>query len=239
MRIFAAILVAAAVMPLAANEKKLVAYWNFNEGEGDKVADVSGSGYDGKILNDMRGVKWVDGRKGKALEFTGTRSGNQSGAVSVPGFNVDYSQGLTVELWMKMADSADWKKGMFHMLCNASGNHGPGFNFYYYWRRIAFTSGEGQGKSWTASAPVSDLTGQWVHLAVTYEDSKCRIYINGGLAGETAEPVVYVGKKSSTLTIGSGWSGASYGFQGILDEIKVYNYALTATEIVRHAKLDM
>ena len=221
-------------------EKRLIAYWNFDEGVGDKIADVSGNGYNGTILNNMRAVKWVDGRKGKALDFSGTRRDNKSGAVSVPNFNVDFTKGITVELWMKLDAKADWSKGVFNMLCTAPGNYGPGFIFYYNWRNIMFLSGKGEGKqSWNATAPVADLRNQWVHLAAAFDGKICRIYINGKLSGETKKPVEYFGRKIHTLTIGSGWSGAACGYQGILDEIKIYNYALPASKIINHAKLDL
>jgi hypothetical protein len=220
------------------NEKQLIAYWNFDEGEGDKAADASGNGYNGKILNNMRAVKWVDGRKGKALEFSGTPTGNNSGAVSVPNFNIDFSKGISVELWMKLDAKADWEKGSLYILCTSPGNYGPGFIFYYNWKHIMFLSGNGDAKQyWDARASVTDLRNQWVHLAAVYDGNVCRIYINGALSGNTGSPVEYIGRKNLNLTIGSGWSGAGCGYQGILDEIKVYNYALSASEIINHAKL--
>ena len=46
----------------------LVGYWKLDEGQGEIVADSSGLGANGEIID---GVDWVDGYMGKALEFNG------------------------------------------------------------------------------------------------------------------------------------------------------------------------
>jgi hypothetical protein len=41
------------------------------------------------------------------------------------------------------------------------------------------------------------------------------------------------------LYIGASGDGKSYGFRGIIDEVRIYNYALSALEILKHAKLNL
>lgn len=228
-------------------EKRLIAYWSFDEGQGDKVADLSASGYHGTIANNMRAVQWVDGRKGKALAFDSTLAKGErdtSGAVVVKDFPTDFQHGITVECWVKMAKDADWQRRVYYLLAFASGTYGPGFILYYNWRNYMFLSGPGgedaSKNKWDARAPVPDLRDQWVHLCATFDGKKGRVYIDGKLLGETQSEVVYYAQKAKTsqLTIGSGWAGRVNGFPGILDEIKIYNYALSNVEIIRKAKLD-
>ena len=75
----------------------LVGYWPMDEGNGDKVKDVSGNGHDGTAKN----TKWVDGKYGKALEFNGVDS-----IVDIP-----YSQemtpkeGATIAAWVFPTDT--------------------------------------------------------------------------------------------------------------------------------------
>ena len=64
------------------------------------------------------------------------------------------------------------------------------------------------------------------------------MYVNGECKAETKTDVQAYGRKNSWPTIGSGWNGLQNGFPGIIDEVRIYNYALTPTEIVQHAKLD-
>ncbi len=231
-----------------APEKKLIACWGFDEGQGTAVADSSGSGYNGKIMNDMRAVQWVDGRKGKALHFEcplKKSDRNTSGAVVIEGFPTDFRNGITVECWVKMDKGADWQQRVYNLLTFAPGNYGPGFILYYNWRYYMFLSGPGgqdaSKTKWDVIAPVPDLRDQWIHVCATFDGKKGRVYIDGKLLGETKSEVVYYPQKSKTsaLTIGSGWAGAANGFPGIIDEVKIYNYALPASEIVKNAKLDM
>jgi len=231
-----------------APEKKLVACWNFDEGEGTAVADSGGSGYNGKIANNMCAVKWVDGRKGKALHFdcsANKNDRNTSGAVVIPSFPNDFRNGLTVECWVKMDKEADWQQRVYNLITFSPGNYGPGFILYYNWRYYMFLSGPG-GKDasktqWNAQAPVPDLRDQWIHVCATFDGKTGRVYIDGKLLGETKNEVVYYPQKGNTsaLTIGSGWGGAANGFPGIIDEVKIYNYALPASEVVKNAKLDI
>jgi hypothetical protein len=52
------------------DDKSLVLYLSFDEGEGGKAADGSIHGHDGELVKDPT---WVDGQFGKALEFDGTK----------------------------------------------------------------------------------------------------------------------------------------------------------------------
>ena len=228
-------------------EKRLLAYWSFDEGEGMEVADRSGSGHHGKIANSMRAVQWVDGYKGKALAFDSTLGKGErdtAGAVTVEGFPADFPNGLSVECRVKMHKDADWQRRVYQLITFSPGNYGPGFLLYYNWRYYMFLSGpggkNGSNSKWDARAPVPDLRDQWVHVCATFDGTKGRVYIDGKLLGETASPVVYYPhpSKTSLLSIGSGWAGRANGFPGIIDEVKIYNYPLTPLEIIRKAKLD-
>jgi len=230
-----------------APEKRLIAYWSFDEGEGLTVADHSGSGYHGKIANDMRAVKWVDGYKGKALAFDSTLpkgEKNTAGAVVVPRFPTDFSQGLTVACRVKMDAKADWQRRVYNLVTFSAGTYGPGFILYYNWRYYMFLSGpggaDGHKTKWDVRAAVPDLRDQWVHVCATFDGKKGRVYIDGKMLAESPEEVAYYPQtsKTSTLTIGSGWAGQANGFPGIIDELKIYNYPLTPSEIINQAKLD-
>ncbi len=227
-------------------EQKIIACWSFDEG-GEICKDSVGN-FNGKIANNMRAVKWVDGRKGKALHFdcpVNKNDRNTSGAVVAEGFPTDFRSGITVECWVKMDKEADWQRRVYNLVTFAPGNYGPGFILYYNWAYYMFLSGPGgpdaHKTQWNAPAPVPDFRNQWIHVCATFDGKKGRVYIDGKLLGETKTEVVYYPQKSKTssLTIGSGWAGLANGFPGIIDEVKIYNYALPASEIVKNAKLDM
>ena len=74
-------------------------------------------------------------------------------------------------------------------------------------------------------------TTDWTHLAVTYDGSVQRLYVNGVLAGSHAQTgSMAVGNQP--LRIGGNASFAGEFFAGLIDEVKVYNRALSAAEIV-------
>ena len=84
-----------------------------------------------------------------------------------------------------------------------------------------------------SNAPVAE--GEWVHVAVTYDGSNVKFYYNGILDGSIPA--------SGALTIDSGDLGIgrcslwhNQGFDGMIDDIRIYNTALTPQEIAAIAK---
>ena len=74
-------------------------------------------------------------------------------------------------------------------------------------------------------------TTDWTHLAMTYDGSVQRLYVNGVLAGTHAQTGnMAVGNQP--LRIGGNGSFPGEFFKGLIDEVKVYNRALTAAEIL-------
>lgn len=234
-----------------APEKKLILHLGFDEESGLVCQDSSGStapAFKAEIIDNGK-TKRVDGKVGKALEFDGVRKDAPSGAVRVlryydPAMN---TRGFSIEVWMKLADDADWKQGMMYIAACSPGNYGPGFILQYNWRNIQLISGKGEAKDgvkrhWAASAPVADLRGRWVHVAAVMDVAAktAKIYLDGKLSGELKD-VEYAPPVNTypELSIGSGWHGRANGFKGALDELKIYNYPLSDAEVMEHAKLDL
>jgi hypothetical protein len=224
----------------SSRENKLLGLWRFDEGAGEVIHDSSGNSRDGKILNNMRAVEWVEGRKGMALRFSGTRSGNKSGCVLIPDFSYDLSGGMTVEAWIKINKDAS-SEGLYEIITNAKANCGVGFRLYYNWRNFTFISGAGGDKAETWGAvykSVNPRFGEWTHIAATYDGSVHKLYINGEEAAKSPEKQPFT-NGNNFLCIGSAHQGVSYGFEGIIDDVKIYNYARPPAEIIQSAKLDM
>jgi len=233
-----------------APEKKLVLHLGFDEENGLVCQDASGHSapnFKAEIIDNGK-TKRVDGKIGKALEFDGVRQGAASGAVRVLHF-YDKSintQGLSIEVWMKLAGDADWQRGVMFIAASSPGNYGPGFILQYNWRNIQLISGKGPAKDgvkqhWTVTAPVPDLRGQWVYVAAVYDPAAktAKIYLNGKLAVEEKNVEYIPPQNNPELSIGSGWYGKACGFKGALDELKIYNYPLSDAEVMEHAKLDL
>ena len=76
---------------------------------------------------------------------------------------------------------------------------------------------------------------QWTHVAGTYDGQSMRIYVDGELSNQVAhDQGIYSG--SCDVGLGAGVCGVGYGdfrypFKGLLDEISIYDRALTTSEI--------
>ena len=73
-------------------------------------------------------------------------------------------------------------------------------------------------------------SNQWMHVAFTYDGKAKRAYVDGQLVGELAFSAT---PTDSTDALYFGARGATYGFVGALDEIRLYNRALSADEITK------
>jgi hypothetical protein len=69
----------------------------------------------------------------------------------------------------------------------------------------------------------------WTHLAVTYDGSALRFYTNGVLV-RTVTGVANISTTTGGLKLGGNSVWGEY-FKGLIDDVRVYNRALTATEV--------
>jgi fibronectin type 3 domain-containing protein len=195
----------------------LVAAYGFNEGSGTTVTDASGNGNNGTITN----VTWsTAGKFGDALSFNGT-----SAVVTIPNSaSLQLSSGMTLEAWVNPSTvNANWRDVVY------KGNDN------YYLEATSTNSsrpdaGTIAGGSYADAFGTAALTkSTWTHLAETYDGSTLRLYVNGTQVASTAHTGA-IATSTSPLQIGGD---SIYGqfFAGLIDEVRVYNVALTAAQI--------
>jgi hypothetical protein len=211
------------VMPLG-----LVAYYAL---EGD-LTDSSGNGHDGVFAGDPNfPAQFVTGPAGhgKGLLFDGTGGGQN---VECGTFNPSVATGkLTVALWAKWdGPSGEWQgligkrdgwaldDMMWHIEVNRDSN------------TIGFASYGVYPNSGGATLP----QGQWTHVAVTYDGTTARFYLNGSETGNGG--FTFSNKTDSAVHFGSDDLNGGNPFNGALDEIRIYDYPLTAAEVQALAK---
>ena len=198
----------------------LVAYWAFDEESSDTASDSSGNGHDGALIGDPQWTK--DGYFGGALEFD--QAGDE---VNVP-FHADLNQEVfTICAWANVETG-----GTGHRAVVSSRNEPPTSGYIFYcepgntWQ---FWTGDGGWKS--VQGPAVNLD-EWDHLAGVYADGTQKLYVNGELVGEIASvPNV---NPSQELLIGAGANERAnheYLFKGKIDEVRVYDRALSEAEI--------
>jgi hypothetical protein len=86
-------------------------------------------------------------------------------------------------------------------------------------------------KAWY-NIPAKDL-GRWVHLAGTYDGTAWRLFRNGVEVASTAEATGAV-SVNGNWAIGARGTGTERFYQGLLDEVAIYNQALSPQEIQNH-----
>ena len=196
----------------------LVAAYGFEEGSGTTVSDASGNGNTGTIS----GATWsTAGKYGNALSFNG------SGAVaSVPNStSLGLSSAMTVEAWVYPTSVSGWEpviykyNDLFYLLGASSVATGP-------------ATGVGDtGTSGDIISSGSSLSANtWTHLAGTYNGATTKLYVNGVLVASSSH-TGSIASSTYPLTIGGNTVDGNY-FTGLIDEVRVYNQALSAAQIV-------
>jgi len=207
----------------ASSNKSPIAYWKFDEGSGTTTNNSGngGSTFNTTFATGSSAPTWTnDGKSGKALNFDGV--GNYALANSDPAYNL---QEMTISAWVK-ADSVD--------------KTGPivGNAFGWWYRYGIFISGgtytaffRSTGGTWTLSSSVSSSPNNWDYVAVSYKDGTAKIYVNGKLRNSGIFTYAPLTQSSSTIMFGTHSISANNWFKGSLDEVKIYNYALTDEEV--------
>jgi PKD repeat protein len=196
----------------------LVAAYGFNEGTGTAVGDASGKGNSGVISN----ATWsVSGRFGKALAFNGTTSRvNINDAAAL-----DLTNGMTLEAWVyPTALMQGWRSvvmkeqtgGAVYYLAANTQNNVPANGVYSGAEQVLYGSAQVPANAWT-------------HLAATYDGAAQRIYVNGVQVATRAQTGA-LPNSTGALRIGGNSVWGEY-FQGLIDEVRIYNRALSTAEI--------
>lgn len=99
---------------------------------------------------------------------------------------------------------------------------------------LTFILDTSSGSATTYTANTDMDTGQWYHVVATYNGSQVRLYLNGELDNTPVARTGTVSTNSLDLVVGSGWSGSNpnaFPFDGLIDELAIYNRSLSAQEI--------
>jgi glucuronoarabinoxylan endo-1,4-beta-xylanase len=181
----------------------LVAYWSFDEVNGTTAADGSGNGNNATLMN---GASFAGGKKNNALTLNGAGSW-----ANIP--NKTFSGNFTIAAWVNLTGTISSADALI-------GQEGAGQDINFTSARIRFYT----GSSNAVTATQSLTAGVWKHYTIRRSGSSISIYIDGVLNATGT----YSGS-FNPKAIGRGNAGANT--RGKIDEMYIYNRALTATEI--------
>jgi hypothetical protein len=211
----------ASVIQLQPNNIGLVGYWSFNEGTSTIAHDFSGNGNTGTLSGSTLPA-WTSGKLGYGLTFN-----NSPSYVSVADASSLEPAAITVAAWVNPSSLPDWATVAMKTTSD-SWNDGFGLAHYQGGNGINFFINNYSTNE--ASGTLSLNT--WSYVVGTYDGSNIKLYINGVLVSSAAYSTL-INNSSNVLRIGSGTNntGAAYPWIGALDEVRIYNRALTATEV--------
>nr|WP_312038105.1 LamG-like jellyroll fold domain-containing protein [Pelotomaculum terephthalicicum] len=209
-------------------EKGLIAHYKF---DGD-FRDSSGNGNDGKLNGD---VGFADGVFGQCAQFKG-------GFLQVAdNSELDLTGPYTISAWIRIAPGSD--STIISKLADNGMDSTYFANAYDYDSDISasdstlqmWMSYDYDNSHYTeASVEVEgqDAVNKWVHAAFTNDGGKINLYVDGVPLGTAQVPEDnYVTSDSNVLIGGIIQSGASSYFQGKMDDLRIYNYALDSDQI--------
>ncbi|MEK9178657.1 MAG: LamG domain-containing protein [Patescibacteria group bacterium] len=223
------------------NQGKPVGHWKFDECQGPTAGDSSGRGNSGTITIGASGTQTSVGTCSTSgtARYNGV-SGKYNYSVNFDGTD-DYvtlsdsaalkpTTALTVSAWVKPTNftcaGADTN-------CTIFTKYGGNFQGYRF-----FTNSSGivgMRICTPSTCPGTDsaqalATGTWSHVVGVWDGASVRIYINGRQSGSTGTATA-ITQDTTAPTIGkASWYNGDY-FNGQIDDVKVFNYALTAGQV--------
>ena len=208
----------------------LVVHYTFDEGSGTTAGESSGNGNTGTLTN---GPVWVEGKVGSgALSFDGTNDYINAGT----GANI--TGAITVSAWFKKMINSGGSKTLVArgtILGTPSAEQYALFFPSYDITIPRFSVSNGTTRIVSVAPASSVPNGVWNHIVGTYNGADTtRLYVNGtqvdtdttasfGLLNSTPNP--------NALGIGAIQNGAAGWFNGPLDDVRIYNRALSVSEV--------
>jgi len=204
----------------AATDESLVLHFTFDEGEGNTVVDNSIHQNNGTIIG---APEWVDGKFGKSLAFDGTGD-----TVEIPhDDSLNTTTALTMELWVKAPGGGEVKQAGIEKGIWAAG----GYSLYpvYEGGTVVqfFDLPPACGDAAIKGPGIQD--NEWHYIAGVWDGDTISLYIDGELessggCGGTLKT------NNQGLYIGSRVGNERF-LTATVDEVRVYNRALTQSEI--------
>src|SRR3989339_414710 len=202
-----------------------VGEWHFEENTGTIANDSSGNNNTGTLVNSP---VWTTGRIGKGLQFNG---GNY---VSIPNSaSLNPTTALTIEAWFRKTADVAYQRIL------AKSNY-PNWEYALYFGDTGAMQGAiGVGGTTRYSSMSSVLSvGTWYFVTLTYDNSRLRLYVNGGEQGSGSSINGSIDSRSESFCIGKDGGTSGAYFSGIIDEVVIYNRCLTSAEILAHYNRD-
>ncbi len=209
----------------------LVGRWGFDEGTGTVTYDESGNGNTGTLTNSPAWQATSTCKMSYCLSFSG---GNWV-VVQDPSSGVlDPTSQYTLSAWIRYATTT----GYGFIISKSSGGSGGGYELFRNTGSGAIrfsscdVSGNCGGGYFDITTPLGYNDGGWHQVVATVATgSTANIYVDGTLVKQSGTVTQNNVQNSYNLFIGARGQSGGNGFNGFIDDVRIYNRALSASEI--------
>jgi hypothetical protein len=196
----------------------LVGWWKFDEGSGTVAYDSSGNGNDGNLTN---GPTWTDGQIGGALSFDGVDDyvtmGDRTGEARFHN---------SVSYWFRA-----YQFNNAEMISKSSPAQGLEILFHNGGLKFFLMTGDVSENKVISFSTGNLNLNQWYHVtAVQFGQGglPMHFYINGELVGSDVTPETI--SDADKLYVGR-WNADGRLYNGLIDDVRIYDRALSAEEV--------
>ncbi|MFT7233261.1 MAG: surface protein, partial [Cyclobacteriaceae bacterium] len=203
------------------NSDSPLAFYPFN---GD-ANDVSGNGNNGVVNAGVTFTSDRHGNAGASASFDGTTNA----FIDLGATSIDFTSGLTFSVWSKSSATNAWERYV------DMGETG-GLNNVFFGRSFMLSTLVYQvfnGTEQVVNFEVADaiVENQWQQYVVTHDvDQSIKIYVDGVLIGTGTGPLPVTATRTESYLGKSLFNGDGF-LQGELDEVRIYNKAITEAEV--------
>jgi len=205
-------------------ERKLVAWWKFDETEGSNAGDSSGNEFAGTIAGNPQ---WqpAAGKFGGALEFDGDGDYIECGSDE----ELNITGAVTVAAWVKLSKSTPDQK-----IAGNQDNISGGYKLSIFSDKAEFEvrdSGNLLRNNRFVDGGTILQPDVWYHVVGTYsQGGSIKTYVNAKLDREQ-ETMNILAASAGPLKIGCEPFSGECQFNGLMDDLQIYNYPLSETEV--------
>ena len=181
------------------------------------VRDASGKGNDGEVI----ACQAARGVLGGGLRFDGQKS-----VVQVKQSESLAWETFTISVWAYFEE----ERGGEVLVSNL--DNGRLNNDVFHFMRVQFKSAAGfRGIDGDGGQHYKPLAGRWTHFVAVWDGKRCVLWADGKKVSQTNEISDRPGPPSGPLTLGKNTGAFTSNFQGVLDDLAIYNRALSEREI--------